>query len=114
MTDITLTAEGQIVFDVDTSIYKDTIIDRVLYGYADKFIITRQNQHNSTLQTIKISASYPIGAEEFSVIRKKLSTDFIDYKNRSIIAEETRELRNILYAKAFANSDNFVEFDFED
>ena len=56
----------------------------------------------------------PITQEAFHKIRKKLSADFVDYKNRAIIASETRDLRNILYAKAFANSDDFVEFEFKD
>lgn len=43
-----------------------------------------------------------------------LSDKFIDYKNRQIILEETRNLRELYFAKAFANSDSFVEFNFND
>ena len=114
MTDIELTPEGQIILYVDTTIYNGAIIDKVLYWYVDKFLIKRQNEPNSPIQTIILSASTPISQQEFTYLSKKLSTDFIDYKNRFIIAEETRDLRNILYAKAFANSDDFKEFDFED
>ena len=114
MTDIKLTSEGQVILYVDTTIYDEAIIDKVLYWYVDKFLIKRQNETDRSIQTIILSASSPISQQEFADLSKKLSTDFIDYKNRFIIAKETRDLRNILYAKAFANSDDFMEFDFED
>ena len=47
-------------------------------------------------------------------IKEKLSTDFIDYKNRHTIFKETSNLRDILFAKAFANRDDFVEFKFKE
>ena len=51
---------------------------------------------------------------EIESISRKINANFIDYKNREIVESETRDLRNILYAKAFANSDDFVEFEFDE
>ena len=114
MTDIELNPQGEVVLNVDKSIYNESIIDKVRYWWAGDYIITRRNTPGTTVQTIILSASNPITQETFHKIRKKLSADFVDYKNRAIIASETRDLRNILYAKAFANSDDFVEFEFKD
>ena len=114
MTDIELNPQGEVVLNVDKSIYNESTIDKVLYWWAGDYIITRRNTPGTTVQTIIISASNPITQEAFHKIRKKQSADFVDYKNRAIIASETRDLRNILYAKAFANSDDFVEFEFKD
>ena len=114
MTDIELNPQGEVVLNVDKSIYNESTIDKVLYWWGGDYIITRRNTPGTTVQTIIISASNPITQEAFHKIRKKLSADFVDYKNRAIIASETRDLRNILYAKAFANSDDFVEFEFKD
>ena len=36
--------------------------------------------------------------------------DLIDYKNRDLITNETKDIRNILYVKAFANNDDFEDF----
>ena len=112
MTDPILNDLGQIEFGVDMSIYDEHIINKVLYRWAGAHTIARRNIPGTTLQHVTLSASEPIGREKFAEIVRKLSTDFIDYKNRSIIDAETRDLRNILYAKAFANNDDFVEFDF--
>lgn len=112
MTDIQLDSQGRVVLCVDLSIYNEQIVDKVLYWWSDDYVITRINRSGTTLQTITFAASEPVSSEKFKSIARKLSADFIDYKNRAIIETETRDLRNILYAKAFANSDDFVEFEF--
>lgn len=114
MTDIELNPQGEVVLNVDKSIYDESVIDKVLYWWMADYVITRQNNLGTTIQTFVFSAPYPIPREVFEKMRQKLSADFIDYKNRAIIVAETRDLRNILYAKAFANSDDFVEFEFKD
>jgi len=86
----------------------------IKYYIGGDYVITRRNIPGTTIQTIVFSAPNPITQETFDKMRQKLSADFVDYKNRAIIASETRDLRNILYAKAFANSDDFVEFEFND
>ena len=106
MIDIELNPQGDVVLNVDKSIYDESVIDKVLYWWAGDYVITRRNTPGTSVQTIT--------QEAFDRIRKKLSVDFVDYKNRALIASETRDLRNILYAKAFANSDDFVEFEFKD
>lgn len=114
MTDIKLTPQGEVILDIDTSIYNDSIIDKVLYWWAGDFVITRCNRPGTNIQSITFSAPHPIAPETFNRMRQELSTDFIDYKNRALITAETSDLRNILYAKAFANNDDFIEFEFKD
>ena len=114
MIDIELNPQGNVVLNVDKSIYDESVIDKVLYWWAGDYVITRRNTPGTSVQTIIVSASNPITQEAFDRMRKKLSADFVDYKNRALITSETRDLRNILYAKAFANSDDFVEFEFKD
>ena len=114
MTDIELNPQGEVVLDVDRSIYDESVIDKVLYWWGGDYVIIRRNIPGTTIQTIVFSAPNPITQETFDKMRQKLSADFVDNKNRAIIASETRDLRNLLYAKAFANSDDFVEFEFND
>ncbi len=113
MTDIQLDSQGRIVLCVDLSIYNERIVDKVLYWWSGDYIITRTNRSGTTLQMITLTASEPISSEKFESISRKISANFIDYKNREIVESETRDLRNILYAKAFSNSDDFVEFEFD-
>lgn len=114
MTEIKLNSRGEIELCVDKSIYDEHIIDKVLYWWSGDYVITRKNIPDTALQAITMVGALPVSPDRFVDIRLKLSADFIDYKNRAIIAEETADLRKILYAKAFANSDDFVEFEFKE
>ena len=46
----------------------------------------------------------------FEYVTHKFNQDLIDYKNRDLITNETKDIRNILYVKAFANNDDFEDF----
>ena len=99
---------------VDTSIYDDWVVEKVLYWLTDDFVITRTNDASSKLQIITLEPKAGCKYPDFQSIKEKLSSDFIDYKNRETIARETANIRDLLFAKAFANSDDFVEFTFKD
>lgn len=110
MVNITLTDSNTVIV-VDTTIYNDKVISKVLYWYADDFIITRENIA-ADRQKIVFTAKNNFTPEKSEIIKSRLSRDFVDYKTREIIQQETQDIRNILYVKAFANCDDFVEFDF--
>ena len=52
----------------------------------------------------------PISPNEFENLKFKINQDFIDYQNREIINKETKDIRTILYIKAFANNDDFEDY----
>ena len=115
MYDIKLRDDNQIILYVDTKIYNDNVISKVLYWLSEDYIISRKYIAGSENQKIcfnKINGI--ISEEEFCRVKKRLNHDFIDFKTRQIIDEETKDLRNILIVKAFANRDDFIEFDFSD
>ena len=114
MTDIFQNSNGDIVLSVDTSIYDDWVIDKALYWHTADYIITRKNDLENHLQVITMSLKEGHSSIEFPELKEKLSNDFIDYKNRHTIAQETANIRDLLFAKAFANNDDFVEFSFKD
>lgn len=109
---MTVNEPGNIVIEVDTTIYNDVVIDKVLYWLTEEYIIYRKNIPGTSLQEITFepkSGFQNIPVDEF---KEKLSDRFIDFKNRQQVIAETQNLRDLLFAKAFANSDDFVEFTF--
>ena len=78
MTDIELNPQGEVVLDVDRSIYDESVIDKVLYWWGGDYVITRRNIPGTTIQTIVFSAPNPITQETFDKMRQKLSDDFDD------------------------------------
>ena len=114
MTELRQIDNGALELCVDTSIYDDWVIEKVLYWWAAEYIITRKNTENSRIQVITLDAKPGCKTRSIQEIKEKLSTDFIDYKNRQTISKETANIRDLLFAKAFANNDDFVEFTFKD
>jgi His-Xaa-Ser system protein HxsD len=114
MTSICQNDSGDIVLTVDTSIYDNWVIDKVLYWLSKDYIITRISDENNHSQMVSLSLKADHEQVDFDTIKERLSNDFIDYKNRQTIARETANIRDLLFAKAFANSDDFVEFTFQD
>lgn len=113
MTDIRQLQNGIIEITVDTSIYDDWVIDKVLYWLSADYLIFRKNDEVVHQQTITLSPKGDTSID-FTSLEERLSKDFIDYKNRQTIARETSNIRDLLFAKAFANNDDFVEFSFKD
>lgn len=105
-----LKSEDTFCFFVDASIFNENVLSKALYWYADKFIIYWEKIDNSIHQ---ITLTYKANIHRiysFNDIINKLNQDLIDYKNRDIIINETRNIRDILYVKAFANNDDFEDF----
>ena len=110
MTQIEQIGETKIQFMVDTSIYKDTVISKVLYWLSDMYLIHRYSSDDRK-QIIELERkSGTLTTEDFIQLKTKINQDFIDYKTRDIVNSETKNIRNILYIKAFSNGDDFEDY----
>lgn len=114
MIDLIQLENGAFSLTVDTTIYDDWVIEKVLYWLSSEFIISRKNNLKTHSQTITLEPKSSCNIYSITALKKRLSDDFIDYKNRKTINKETSTIRDLLFAKAFANSDDFVEFSFKD
>lgn len=114
MTNICQRDNGDIAIMVDTSIYDNWVIDKVLYWLSKDYIITRKSDEDTHSQEIIMSLKSGHTQMDFNSVKERISNDFIDYKNRQTVARETANIRDLLFAKAFANNDDFVEFTFKD
>ncbi|MBD5067929.1 MAG: His-Xaa-Ser system protein HxsD [Alistipes sp.] len=103
-----------LIIEVDTSIYCEAVICKTLYWLTSDFVICRSKGTDENIQRIELRLKNDILGYNWDSLVSDLSDKFIDYKNRQIILEETRNLRELYFAKAFANSDSFVEFNFND
>lgn len=110
MIEAKLLHDGSFSFHVDSSIFSEEVIAKTLYWCPELFIVqwrkNADNTHHITL-TYKPEVETRSSLED---IASKLSQNLLDYKNREIILKETRNIRDILYIKAFANNDDFEDF----
>ena len=85
---------------LDRKIYSDSCISKVVYWLSSQYAIDRHLDGEEEIITID-------GADENfkSVFFEKLN----DYKLREVIDAETKDIRTILYAKAFGDFDDITE-----
>ena len=101
MYNFTVLSPQEAFFLIDTTIYPDSVINKTLYWWIDKLIISRE-MISSSCQKITIKNANSDGTIDFKQFQIRLSQDFIDYRLREIIRKETEAIRNILYIKALA------------
>jgi His-Xaa-Ser system protein HxsD len=110
MTDIQQISEYRVSIIVDTTIFNEIVISKVLYWLSPNFIIYRNSVDANHQNIILEQKQLPISPNEFENLKFKINQDFIDYQNREIINKETKDIRTILYIKAFANNDDFEDY----
>jgi len=96
--------------EVDKQIYDDAVISKALYWHTADFVIDRITNGNIELITFRAKKNELLEVEKDKVIQK-FNQDLNDYKLRQIVNQETKDIRTVLYIKAFANNDNFVEYE---
>ena len=88
--------------EIDRNIYSDSCISKVVYWFADQYTINRQLNKNVESLTID-------GVDNEALFKQKFFEKLNDYKLRNVIENETKDIRTILYAKAFGDFDEITE-----
>ena len=89
---------------VDKALYSKEAIFKTLYWYSDRFITLVDQLPPNHLQ-IQLEPITPMDIEEIEKAFKQFNQDLIDFQLRQIIHEETKNLRDLITAKAFADGD---------
>lgn len=94
-----------IEFVIDRTIYSDACITKSIYALSKDYDC--QRSMSGTKESVKMTPRDTSVSEEGA--RHAFLQMLNDYKVREIIASETKDIRTILYAKAFADCDDFDE-----
>ena len=89
---------------VDRSLFSDEVISKAVYWETNLYIVIRQLNGNT--ETISFEPK-PNCKEEENAFKERFITRLNDFKVQQIVNDETKDLRTILYIKAFANNDDF-------
>lgn len=97
--------------EIDRRIYNDSVISKAIYRLSGDYLIVRSLLNDNT-ESISITyKTESISEQELKVILLQTLNDF---KLRQIVADETRNIKTILYAKAFAEDEDLSEEDIHD
>lgn len=90
---------------IDRQIYSDACISKVVYWLSAQYAIERVL--DGTTETLSITRNDGQPLDETELCSQCLQL-LNDYKLRQTIDDETRDIRTILYAKAFADDENLT------
>ncbi|MBD5425146.1 MAG: His-Xaa-Ser system protein HxsD [Bacteroides sp.] len=96
---------------IDKRVYNDSVISKVVYWMSGDYKIVRTSLDEFSEQ-IELIATNAESSE--SLVEEKFFQLLNDFKLRQIVADETRDIKTILYAKAFAEDEELSEEDIHD
>ncbi|MGF7230966.1 His-Xaa-Ser system protein HxsD [Arachidicoccus sp.] len=90
---------------VDCTLFSKESVLKCLYWYGDKFHTSISLADFSYVVSLKPLINSNIHDDELILYLQKFERDLIDFQIRDIIAIETKNIRDILVAKAFSNGE---------
>lgn len=87
---------------IDRKIFSDSCISKVVYWFSHDYTIDRHIIDDEEIIVIE-------GVDDERLLRKSFMEKLNDFKLRGIIESETKDIRTILYAKAFGDFDDITE-----
>lgn len=99
------------IFAIDKRIYNDNVISKVVYWMSGDYKIVRVSSDEFTEQVDLVALDKNKTDEEIEI---RFTQALNDFKLRQIVADETRDIKTILYAKAFADDEDLTEEDIHD
>lgn len=97
--------ETNIHLELESTLYSLEVIHKCFYWYAGKYSVEICTEGKSYI----VKLVDPKQEWDIPSVVSKIKTDLIDFKTREIIFNETKNIREMLVAKAFAHNDEFDE-----
>ena len=88
--------------NIDRNIFSDSCISTVIYWFSGQYTIQRSLQES--IETLTID-----NVSDEKQFRFEFFQNLNDYKLREQIDKETKDIKTILYAKAFGEFDELTE-----
>lgn len=107
-------AEDKIQIKIDTAIFNDTVITKTLYWLQCDYLVFWNTLKDNIQNIILEKKDGTISEEEFMKLKSRLNQNLIDFKIRDVVNKETKNIRDILYIKAFANGEDFEDYNLMD
>lgn len=90
---------------IDRNLYSTEVIHKCFYWYGEKYAVSIKLEGDFYI----VDISDPSSQGSIEKVFTKIKSDLIDFKTREIVSVETKNIREILIAKAFAYGDEFDE-----
>lgn len=103
MKSFTVESDHKAIVKIDSCIYSKGVIAKVVYWLSCDFTIMQSIEGN--IWTLSLESHDVVNWDE---VKGRLSQLLTDYQMREVITAETKDIKNILYIKAFANVEELL------
>ena len=93
-----------LTISIDRAIFSDETISKAVYWETNQYSVSRRL--NGSTESISFEPKSQCNEDE-NALKERFLTRLNDFKVQQIVDNETKDLRTILYIKAFANNDDF-------
>lgn len=91
---------------LDAALYPEVVVFKCFYWYGGLFDVEiERGSLNQFVVTLQPRAGL-LTEKEIGELQSRVKRDLIDFKTRHFVANETRTIRELLVAKAFASADD--------
>ena len=103
MKSFTVESDNRAIIEIDADIYSKEVIAKVAYWLSRDFTIMQSIEDK--LWTISLESNNVVNWDD---VKRRISQLLTDYQMREVITAETKDIKNILYIKAFANVEELL------
>ena len=103
MKSFTIQSDKSAIVGIDAEIYSKEVITKVVYWLSRDFTIMQSIE--GKIWTLSLESHNVVNWDE---VKNHLSQLLTDYQMRETITVETKDIRNILFIKAFANVEELL------
>ena len=100
---------NEIHINIDTSIFNIDAIHKCFYWYGDDYSVTINSSSDNSVFVMLKQKNGKIKSDEEDKLIDKINNDLLDFQTRDTVTKETKNIRDLLVAKAFAHSDIYDE-----
>ncbi|MBR6169128.1 MAG: His-Xaa-Ser system protein HxsD [Bacteroidaceae bacterium] len=103
MKTFTVESDHRVIVEIDSGIYSKDVVAKVVYWLSRDFTIMQSLE--SSVWTLSLESHDMVNWDD---VKERLSQLLTDYQMREVITAETKDIKNILYIKAFANVEELL------
>lgn len=103
MKSFTVESDNRSIVKIDADVYSKEVIAKVVYWFSRDFTIMQSIEGN--IWTLSLESHNVVNWDD---VKRLLSQLLTDYQMREVITAETKDIKNILYIRAFANVEELL------
>lgn len=102
---MSLESSTVIQLQFDRANYSESVIYKCFYWYGGEYDVQINLQADSICVILRVPEGRSTPSSFPEALHSRIQNDLVDFKLRELIGQETRTVRELLVAKAFANYD---------